>query len=461
MNVKAWVRGALLAGTVMTSLASSPAHADATREAQLEARLNALEAAMVEMRAELATSRRQQAAIPVQQAVAATPTVAVPPPPAAIAGAGDGFHIGSTTVKLNGFFKVTAISSRYSDGTIPNGSLGRDFYLPSTIPIGGVRRGSTFAASAKQTRLWLTTATPVGKHMLKSHLEFDFQTSPGTQGSERTTNGYNLALRRGFLTYDDFLFGQEWSNFQYVAALPETTDFVGPTEGTIFVRQPQVRYTRKLSKTLALSVSAENPKTASATLAAPTLVENGNDSLPDVTARLVYTSAIGELSLAGIARRLTVDNGVNRATSTGYGASFAGKVPFGAAKLSDLRFMISAGKGISRYLGFNFAPDTVYAGLPSSQLENVRTVAGFAALRLGWTASLRSTFGISFQNVDYANGFVPIGANASAWSSSANLFYSPVKNFDLGVELRHGQRKLVSGAKGKLDRAEFAAKYSF
>jgi hypothetical protein len=37
----------------------------------------------------------------------------------------------------------------------------------------------------------------------------------------------------------------------------------------------------------------------------------------------------------------------------------------------------------------------------------------------------------------------------------------PVKNFDLGFEMRHGERKMVSGAKGTLDRGEFAAKYSF
>ena len=458
MTITPWMRGTLLAGTVLTSLAASPARADPAREAQLEARLKALEAAMLDMRADVAASHRQHAEAIAKQTAAAATVVKVPP---ALPGANDGFHIGTTTVKLNGFFKVTAISSRYSNGAIANGSLGRDFYLPGTIPVGGVRRGSTFAANAKQTRLWLTTATPVGKHLLKSHLEFDFQTSPGTQGSERTTNGYNLALRRGFLTYDDFLFGQEWTNFQYTAALPETTDYVGPTEGTVFVRQPQVRYTRKLSKQLALSVSAENPKTASATRLSPALVENSNDSMPDVTARLLYTSPIGELSLAGIARRLTVDNGINRASSTGYGASFAGKMPFGPAKRSDLRFMISGGKGISRYLGLNFAPDTVYAGLPTSDLENVRAVAGFAALKFGWTASLRSTFSASFQKVDYAAGFVPIGANASAWSTSANLFYSPVKNFDLGFELRHGERKLVTGARGKLDRGEFAAKYSF
>ena len=37
----------------------------------------------------------------------------------------------------------------------------------------------------------------------------------------------------------------------------------------------------------------------------------------------------------------------------------------------------------------------------------------------------------------------------------------PVSNVDLGIEIRRGERELVSGASGQLDRVEFAAKYSF
>ena len=53
------------------------------------------------------------------------------------------------------------------------------------------------------------------------------------------------------------------------------------------------------------------------------------------------------------------------------------------------------------------------------------------------------------------------GWNDSALSYAANLFWSPAKGFDLGVEYRHGQRELVSGSKGQLDRLEFTSKYSF
>jgi hypothetical protein len=70
----------------------------------------------------------------------------------------------------------------------------------------------------------------------------------------------------------------------------------------------------------------------------------------------------------------------------------------------------------------------------------------------------------SIQSVDYSSA-LPLasigGYNKRAWSLAANLFYSPVKNIDLGIEYRHGERELVSGADGNLDRIEVAAKYSF
>ena len=70
----------------------------------------------------------------------------------------------------------------------------------------------------------------------------------------------------------------------------------------------------------------------------------------------------------------------------------------------------------------------------------------------------------SYQKVSYDNGLATASLaafNKSAWSGAANLFYSPVKNIDLGVEYRHGQRKLVGGADGSTDRIEVAAKYNF
>lgn len=465
----AWLVGVVAAVSPMAAAAQSP------REAALEARLAELERAVGELRAELAAARTAPAGAGATGTAASTA-------PASTAGTGrntatsspanaqasaptDGFTVAGTTIKVNGFIKANVIVSSFDGGALAGNSLGRDFYLPSTIPVGGIEESTRFDAHAKQTRLAISTATPVGTSTLKGLIEADFQVTP-TAGSERTTNGFQPSLRRAFVNVDGFLPGQllvgtEWSLFQNVGALPETTDFIGPTEGTVFVRQPQLRYTQPLGKGLSLAVSVENPETATITPLSPALVENDDDRVPDVVARIGYTAGFGEVSIAGIVRQLSVDEGVADGDATGWGVSAAGKLLFGPKKQHDLRFMITAGQGLGRYLGLNFAPDGIYVPVAGGGLETVDNLAGFAALRLAWTTQLRSTFMGSFQDTDYPDAITPFTANANAWSAAGNLFYTPLKGFDFGLEFRHGERELVDGRSGALDRGEFIAKYSF
>ena len=76
---------------------------------------------------------------------------------------------------------------------------------------------------------------------LGTFIEMDFLVSG--QGNETVSNSYSPRLRHAFITYDKWLFGQTWMTFFNVGALPENLDFVGPTEATIFGRQPMIRYT--------------------------------------------------------------------------------------------------------------------------------------------------------------------------------------------------------------------------
>jgi hypothetical protein len=65
------------------------------------------------------------------------------------------------------------------------------------------------------------------------------------------------------------------------------------------------------------------------------------------------------------------------------------------------------------------------------------------------------------QNVKSANALPSaslLSCNNKAWRFAGNLLWSPRMGLDLGVEYRHGERELVSGAFGQLDRVEFAAK---
>ena len=90
------------------------------------------------------------------------------------------------------------------------------------------------------------------------------------------------------LTYDRFLIGQEWTTFQNPALLPESTDFVGPLEGTVFVRQMMVQYRQPLGKGLDLYLALENPQTETVTTTNAALGDNDQDRVPDLVAKLVY-----------------------------------------------------------------------------------------------------------------------------------------------------------------------------
>jgi hypothetical protein len=448
-----------------TSALAVPAHA-AAAPLTVEQRLAAMEAEIGRLKSELAASRTAPAPVAVaspapavaetlEPRLAALEEMAAQPAP-------DGFKVGGTTIKLGGQLKLWSAVSRYSAGTLPPGAVGRDYYLPQQIPVGGV--GSTHAnMHVKQTRLFVGTSTPVGDSSITSYLEMDFQTAQGTQGSEKTTNGYNPALRRAYASWaagnGTLLIGQDWTTFQNYAVAPETTDYVGPTEGSIYVRQPLVRYTAKLSKTLQLALAVENPETASISATSSSIAENDDDRLPDAVVKLIAKPGKAELSLAGILHEVRVIHDDGRGGSAlGWGISGAGKIPFGPGGRHDLRFSLTWGEGVSHYLGLNFAADAVVNG---STVQAVEMVAGYAAVKLGWTDSLRSTVMAGFQEVDYPALLIPATANKRSWSVAGNLFWTPVKNVDFGVEYRHGERELLSGASGSLDRLEMAARYSF
>jgi len=466
-------RSLMASGAALVLLTPLAAQAQGGRQADMEARLKMLEQAVADLKAELATARaqqaqtltetQQQATAQAQQAQAMETRVAAvearPAPPE------EGFKVGATTFRLGGFVKVVASSTHYSDGAVGTGALGKEFYLPQQIPVGQGYSSNDVVAHARQTRMVFSSSTPLGGKELKSVIEFDFALAAAPAGAQRSTNPYTPTFRRGFISYGNWLIGQEWTTFENPAFFPESTDFIGSTDGSIFVRQAMVQYRQPLGEGLALYVAAENPQTE--TLASTSVdgsyVDNDHDRLPDFVAKLDYTGNFGQLHVAGIVRKLSYENGAYDDSVTGWGVSAGGKILFGPDKRHDLRFTATYGHGMGRYLAVGYVADAAYDATSATPgLKTIDNFAGFAALKLGWTPTIRSSFIASYQDADYPDGIViPALANKQAWSLAGNLFWSPVKNLDLGVEYRHGQRKVVSGDKGRLDRVEMAAKYTF
>nr|WP_295237073.1 DcaP family trimeric outer membrane transporter [uncultured Brevundimonas sp.] len=445
----------LMAGAAAAALMATPSLASAQDQAALEARIAQLEAQLNALKSEVVAARTQQAAQ--QQDIIRLETR--PAAPAAVqqatapAAPGEGFRIGDHTVKFGGFVKVDAYATRYSGGDPVNGDALREFHIPGSIPIGGADEDTATDFNARQTRFWLTTDGMVGGHKIGTRMEMDFQTLPGA-GDQRTTSPANPALRRAFITIDNWLIGQEWTNFQNTAVLPESADFIGAAEGTVFARQVQVRYTRG-----PFSVSVENPETTVTPFGGGARIVADDNSIPDFTARYALSKPWGDFQFAGLLRQLKYQNPATNidSTATGWGLSASTKIKVGAK--DDLRLMVTGGEGIGRYVGLNFSNDAVLNG--SGDLDAIGVVAGFAAYRHVWAPGWRSSLIWSAQKVDNDLAFTGLAANRSAQSFHANLIWSPVTAFDVGAELMFADREIETGASGDMTRLILFAKYGF
>ncbi|MDP2763845.1 MAG: DcaP family trimeric outer membrane transporter [Brevundimonas sp.] len=449
------IRMTLMSAAAAVALLSLPGIAFAQDSAALAARIAALEAQLAALKSVVAASRDQEAAR--QEAVAQDiirieqRAAAAPPTPAAPA---DGFRMGDNLVKFGGYVKADFMASSYDGGDPANGDLLRDFYLPGSIPIGGADESMATDFNARQTRFWLTTEGLLDGRRVGTRLEMDFQVLPGA-GDQRTTSPSNLSLRRAFVTVDNWLFGQEWTNFQNLAVLPDTADYIGSSEGTVFARQVQVRYTRG-----PFSISIENPETTVTPYLGTTRIIADDSSLPDLTARYAVTRSWGEASIAGIVRQLSYETtGVDAIDSStlGWGLSAAAKIKVG--ERDDLRLMVSGGEGIGRYVGLNFANDAVLDA--SGELEAIGLIAGLVSYRHIWTPRWRSNLTWSAQTVDNDLSLIGSAANRSAQSARGNLIWTPLPALDLGAELMFGERELESGASGQMTRVQVFAKYGF
>ncbi|MGH8444972.1 MAG: DcaP family trimeric outer membrane transporter, partial [Solimonas sp.] len=324
---------------------------------------------------------------------------------------------------------------------------------------------STLDFQAKETRLFIRTDTMIDGHKLGTLVEFDFisgqinQTINGAatgSGNENVTNAYNPALRRAYITYDNWLLGQDWTTFQNLNAIPETLDFVAfPSDGTVFARQPQVRYSNG-----GFAIAVENPETTVSGVGS-----TDDNILPDLTARYGFKLGTAELMVAGLLRQLKIDNPAvvgppavpkRDDDAVGGGVSLSGKIPLGK---DDIRFMFTGGDGIGRYVALGTATDAVADG---SELDTVSLFAGYIAYRHPWSTQLRSTLALSGISIDNDKALVNTATTTkSVYSAAVNLLYSPVKPLTLGVEYRHAKREVENGNDGALDRLQFSAKYLF
>lgn len=369
------------------------------------------------------------------------------------------FRVGNTDVNIGGFVKLDMNFSEYSDGAAALAGIGEDFLVPSVIPVGGESGDVKFHAHAKTSRFNITTKTKTDTGHIKTFFEFDAIASG--QGDERISNSSAERLRHAFVDWNidgknSVLAGQTWSTFFNVGTLPESLDFVGPV-GTIFERQPQLRYTRKLDGG-SFMLAAENPAT---TLYGASENPYDDNSIPDLIARYNGKSGNFSYSLAAMTRELKYDTGAASADDQGYALSLAGKY---AMTSDEIRVMVNYGDALGRYMALNGFRSGAIRG--DGNIELIDAWGGFINWKHHWNGKWRSNLTLSAASAD--NPDYLAATTASDYTSiHANLLYTPVKRLTLGGEYIYATKELENTAnvladdKGSLKRLLLSVKYAF
>ncbi|GAA6169999.1 DcaP family trimeric outer membrane transporter [Sessilibacter corallicola] len=364
-----------------------------------------------------------------------------------------------TRFQYGGFIKADFIASDFSDGDRALASVGDDLLVPSVIPVGNddAPDDITFDSHVKHSRFWFKTTTDVGQGTVTSYIETDFNSGV----DERITNQASNGLRHAFLSWkynesDSLLVGQTWSTFFNVAALPETIDFVGPSAGSLFTRQPQIRWTKGLGNGSSFMLAAENPSSS--------LYDGGvgfgsnqfdSNTLPDLVARYNGKAGNFNYSLAVVGREIAYSSGGIEEDEYGAAVNFTGIYKFDGG--DNIRISLSQGT-LGRYIALaGFRDGAIEA---DGDIDLIDTTGGFISYQHFWNKKLRSTFTYAISTADNPDS-VGGSVNETLTNANASLLYSPVPKLTFGVGYIYAERELEDGTDGDLNRLQFTSKWVF
>ena len=380
------------------------------------------------IKAQQQVQTQQQAEI---QQVKARPT---PPPPPAASLAGFKSKAGAD-VNLYGFVR--------GDANYIIEGADNDF---NNVHTSKEEARDKLRATAKTTRFGLDFSAPVGAdNKVGGKIEVDFADGNGSNDG--------LRLRHGYLTYNDWLFGQTTSNFLSSHA-PEMIDFSTNVGGGT-TRIPQVRYNLKLAPQTQLFVSAEEGDSKA------TAAGDLSYRVPNITAKLTQGFADGKGTASA---RALVENYKSKAaddTETGFG--IAAGASYAVTDQLKLNGDVSYAEGNSNYL---YGANSAYS---VSEVDGNIEQNKFTAVQVGATykfnEKLRSTLAYGALFADdgsaYANDVANANANEEVQQAWINIIYAPVKPVELGIEYINGKRKAFDGNSYNDDRVGLMAKYSF
>jgi hypothetical protein len=273
------------------------------------------------------------------------------------------------------------------------------------------------------------------------------------------SNATTPRLRHAYAQGRNLLVGQTFSNFMDPDAGPDTLDAQGPNS-QISIRNPQGRYTFKMSKSDTISISAEKPSSDVA-FSTPQFSAQPNSPSPDGTFQYRHEMESGHVQVAALFRDIAafLPNGQTDSVF-GWGFNLAGLLKtFGK---DTFVYQGAYGNGISRYMNdtSGLGIDAAVVSAQDPHLEAVPAVGIYGGYQHYWVDKLRSSVAYGYAKVQ----------NTAAQSNSTfhrsdytaiNLIWSPLSALNFGTEFLYGRLEEKDGGVGTAPRVQVSVKYNF
>lgn len=374
------------------------------------------------------------------------------------AGAFD-FDVQGTKVTLGGYAKL--MMTYDTDGTVTAPYNG-DLYSIYGTPIDGSKYAETddFRMTARESRLFVKTATASEYGLFETHIEGDFFADIDSDGPTwSNSNGFRIRHGYGKMTMGNHvvLAGQTWSTFMDLAAAVPAMDF-STDPGVTFVRQAQLRYQYNLAKGHYVAFAIENPTYGMSAAGPATLVNAGDseDKMPDLVLKYFYANKRFHISPKVLLRRFELDGDA----AYGYGLSLTSHVNLGTRHKAY--FGVLYGDGIGRYAGLGI---NAGAGINSAgDTETVKLFSVNGGLLFTLHEKVRLALGAGYSEQDddaYAAGVLTAAANKEAFSWHTNLYWDITPKIQYAVGMTSGKVENMGGGEGDMIRIQSYLKYTF
>jgi hypothetical protein len=353
-----------------------------------------------------------------------------------------------TDFRFGGFVQLNVIHDFQNSGS--------DFgdFATSRIPVPTDGTSNTeFDPRTSRMIFETRTATSLGKFSTFLSTDWAGDSDKSSTADFRLRQFYLTGV--GIFTGAAITGGRVNTTFMDNQAWPEIFDLEGPNSLS-FIWQGMLRASWELDKAKhwIASFALEQPESD---------VTNGNgkEAWPDAVLRVDVNDDWGHLSAAAIGRQLkaTSTTGGDTDKAAAWGLLFAGKLPV-PGTADNIIFQVQGGKGSGRYiedLSFEGGQDGVYDNT-REKLRPLKQFGGWASYQHWWTDKLRSTVVGSYQRMDNLNIQSSDSFKSSIYTNG-NLIYSPLKNYDIGIEYIWGQRKNKNGQTGHANRLMFSMKW--